>query len=242
MENLAANDYVRERLEPRPGDPHYLALSDLLIALRSLLPATVSRVLDYGCGGSPYRPLFGDCVYHRADLSGQDLDFQYGADAVLPASAGGYDCVLSTQVLEHVERPLTYLQECYRVMKSNGQLLLTTHGLFEEHGCPYDYWRWTTFGLHRIIESSGFKVEAVKKITTGPRAALFLAEGQFYRFRSNPIGLYARALSLAIRGVQRFGAARLHAACDLNYPKNRVVEADEAGHEMYIGVAILATR
>jgi hypothetical protein len=38
---------------------------------------------------------------------------------------------------------------------------------------------------------------------------------------------------LAIRGVQRFGAARLHAACDLNHPKNRVVEADEAGHEMY---------
>jgi hypothetical protein len=101
MENLAANDYVRQRLEPRPGDPHYLALSDLLIALRSLLPATVSRVLDYGCGGSPYRQLFGDCVYHRADLSGQDLDFQYGADAVLPTSAGGYDCVLSTQVLVH---------------------------------------------------------------------------------------------------------------------------------------------
>src|SRR5262249_31561061 len=45
----------------------------------------VSMVLDYGCGGSACRPLFGNCAYHRADLSGGgNLDFEYCPDAKSP--------------------------------------------------------------------------------------------------------------------------------------------------------------
>lgn len=249
MEDLTAREYVRQRLEPRPGDAHYLALSDLSLALRSLIPANLRKVLDYGCGGSPYRPLFGNCVYHRADLDGDGLDFKYGSDSRLPNSAGGYDFVLSTQVLEHVQDPMIYLHECHRVLKPNGQLLITTHGLFEEHGCPYDYWRWTTFGLQRIVESAGFKVEANKKLTTGSRAATFLAERQFINWiRSRPMDFYSKLLARGIRIVRRIGATRLHVASDNTFAGNRVVNNLEensemaTGHEMYIGIAILARR
>lgn len=241
-EDLAAREYLRQRLEPKPGDPHYLHLSDLLLAIRDLLPANTSRVLDYGSGGSPYRPLFGNCIYHRADLSGDALDFEFSPDAKLPLSFQGYDFVLSTQVLEHVEDPTTYLHECYRVLKPGGHLLLTTHGLFEEHGCPYDYWRWTSFGLQRIIEEAGFKVEANKKLTTGPRATISLAERQFYNLRSNPVGLYARLLALGIRTIQRIGMHRLHIASDLTFDKYRVVDSSEADHASFIAIAILAIK
>src|SRR5438270_5433699 len=107
MIDIACTEYVRERLAPRLGDGLYLVLSDLLLAMRSLIPAEPGRVLDYGCGGSPYRPLFGSCVYHRADLSGAapDLDFEYGSDSLLPIRSADYDCVLSSQVLEHVSSP-----------------------------------------------------------------------------------------------------------------------------------------
>jgi SAM-dependent methyltransferase len=242
MEDLAGREYLRQRLEPRQGDPHYIVLSDLLIAIRSLIPSGVSRVLDYGSGGSPYRPLFENCVYHRADLTGYGLDFQYGSDARLPLSAGGYDCVLSTQVLEHVENPTAYLSECCRVLKSRGYLLLTTHGMFEDHACPYDYWRWTGFGLQKIVEEAGLKVQALKKVTTGPRAALFSAERHFHNFGSNPVGFYARTLSVGVRTIQRLGAPRLHAMSDVNFQRNRVVDADQPGHEAYIVIALLANR
>ena len=98
---------LRQRIAPQPGDPYYLHLSDLLIAIRALVPVGASRVLDYGCGLSPYRRLFGTCVYHRADLTNgsSNLDFQYGPDLRLPPEAVEYDCVLSTQVLEHVTDP-----------------------------------------------------------------------------------------------------------------------------------------
>src|SRR5215469_7977714 len=34
MEDLAAEEYLRQRIGPKPGDPLYLHLSDLLLAIR----------------------------------------------------------------------------------------------------------------------------------------------------------------------------------------------------------------
>jgi SAM-dependent methyltransferase len=178
----------------------YLHLSDLLIALNALIPEHLSTVLDYGCGGSPYRPLFGNCTYHRADLSGgNNLDFEYGPDSKLPLELSGYDCILSTQVLEHVQNPEAYLRECYRLLRPGGNLVLTTHGLFEDHACPYDYWRWTVYGLKRLVEDSGLKVEAAKKLTTGPRCAVFLVERQLHWLRFGAAGTYGKLLSAGVK-------------------------------------------
>jgi SAM-dependent methyltransferase len=181
MQGLGAEEYIRERIEPTPGDNAYLHLTDLLLGLKTLMPSNTTRILDYGCGGSPYRPLFCACTYHRADLAGDlAVDFEYCPDSLLPADLADYDCVLSTQVLEHVLSPTTYLAEAYRILKPGGHLLLSTHGLFEDHACPYDYWRWTVYGLRKLIEDTGFNVDRILKLTTGPRAAMFLAERELF--------------------------------------------------------------
>src|SRR5215475_7010642 len=100
MDLLYSPEYLRQRISPSAGDYDYLHLSDLLLAIQTLIPPNVSRVLDYGCGSSPYRSLFGSCTYHRADLvGGHDLDFEYGPDSLLSSEIENYDCVLSTQVL-----------------------------------------------------------------------------------------------------------------------------------------------
>ena len=243
MNLLADKKYLDERLNPQPGDTLYICLSDLLIAIRSLLPKSSSRVLDYGCGGSPYRVLFGDCTYHRADLAGgEGLDFEYGDDAVLPAHLSSYDCVLSTQVLEHVKDPMAYLEECRRVLAPGGHLLLTTHGIFEDHACPDDYWRWTSFGLRRMVEKAGFKVEELKKVTTGPRAVIFMNDRELWRMHFHGAGIYACVASFVVRAVRRLGRRRMHEACDDSFSQYRVVDAAEFGHDIYIGVALLASR
>jgi SAM-dependent methyltransferase len=236
-------EYLRQRSSPRPGDPFYLHLSDLLMALETLKPEGAGKVLDYGCGGSPYRFLFGDCTYHRADLAGgDDLDFPYEADAKLPPEIAGYDCVLSTQVLEHVEDPQAYLAECHRVLRPGGHVIVTTHGLFEDHGCPYDYWRWTVYGLKRLLEQAGFAVEVTKKLTTGPRCAVFLAEREFKRLRFGAAGPHGRLLSLAIKALARLGGRRRHEMSDASFPQHRVVEMNEPGHENYVAIAMRARR
>jgi SAM-dependent methyltransferase len=241
--DLAAQEYLRERIEPKPGDFDYLHLSDLLIAIKKFIPPGRSRVLDYGCGGSPYRSLFGNCTYHLADMTGGgELDFEYGPDSRLPCEANSYDCVLSTQVLEHVDSPAAYLRECYRVLIPGGHLLLTTHGTYKDHACPHDYWRWTVFGLDQIVREAGFRISELKKVTVGPRAALYLLEGQLPALNFHGAGMYSQLLSFGVRAVRLLGTRRLHEAIDKSFPSYRVAGANEFGEGIYICMAVLASR
>lgn len=244
VQGLADQEYIRQRIEPRPGDGFYLHLSDVLLGLKHLIPAGLSRVLDYGCGGSPYRSLFGQCTYHRADMADADadLDFRYGPDSLLSAPSGYYDCVLSSQVLEHVSSPPRYLGECYRLLGPGGHLVLSTHGLFEDHACPNDYWRWTASGLVNIVEQAGLTVHTAQKLTTGPRAAMFILERELHRMHFLQTGIYSHLLHYGAAVVRRAGARRRHLVCDRSFPQNRTVEANEAGHDIYIAIAIAARR
>lgn len=241
---ISTKEYLRQRIEPKPGDEFYLHLSDLLLGFKELIPKNPARVLDYGCGGSPYRSLFECEAYDRADLEGgDDLDFEYGEDAELPIQLNGcYDCVVSSQVLEHVTSPIDYLANCYRVLQPKGWLILSTHGIFEDHGCPIDYWRWTASGLVKLVENAGFTVRSAKKATTGPRAAMFILERELYRMNFFGSGPYGGLLQYGARVVRRIGARRRHLVCDGSFPQHRSVDASEAGHDIYIAVAIAARR
>jgi SAM-dependent methyltransferase len=246
--SFASPDYARQRLNPEPGDEFYLHLSDLLLAIKRLIPQGAHRVLDFGSGVSPYRPLFGDCTYHRADLAGisPDVDFEFGLDSLLPVPATDYDCVLSTQVLEHVKAPEIYLAECRRVLKPGGRLILSTHGAFEDHAFPHDYWRWTIGGLKTLVESTGFFVEHCKKLTTGPRAAIFIAQREQFRFRFNrvrphtKVGIYSWMLHIGAGLFRKFGRWRLHKACDANLSEYRVIDINEPNHNIYIAIILVA--
>jgi SAM-dependent methyltransferase len=248
MTDLSADEYIRARLQPRIGDVFYLHLSDLLIGMKELIPSEPVRVLDYGCGGSPYRTLFNGPAYHRADLAGAavDLDFEFSTDSLLSTSPSDYDCVLSSQVLEHVASPASYLAECRRVLKPGGCLILSTHGVFEDHACPYDYWRWTAHGLRVLVEEAGFNVEHIKKLTTGPRAVVFLAEREQSRMRFdrinlwNSVSFYGWMMDCGARLFRKIGSYRIHRACDLNLGDYRVVDADQSGHEIYIAILLKA--
>src|SRR5690242_15339421 len=107
-------DYVRQRLEPQLGDPDYLHLADLLAALSRFRTDEKLVILDYGCGGSPYRSLFPNAEYKRADFGEMsDLDYAIGNDSKLDEADGIFDLILSTQVAEHVTDPDTYFAECF---------------------------------------------------------------------------------------------------------------------------------
>jgi len=114
-------------------------------------------LVDYGSGNSPYRQIFGDHItqYLRCDLPGNaDADIDLGPEGQIPLPNGSVDVVLSSQVLEHVSEPSRYLQEARRVLKPEGMLILSTHGMWVYHPDPCDFWRWT----RRTIESEGFEI------------------------------------------------------------------------------------
>jgi len=241
-EMLEDDAYIRDRLQPRPEDPHFLILVDLLKALGEFETAKPIRILDYGCGGSPYRRLFPNSDYVRADFTPcHKLDFLLPADSTLPAAIRPFDMILSTQVLEHVPRPAHYVAECFRVLKPGGRLVLTTHGLFEDHGCPYDFTRWTADGLQLILKDAGFKVIQTQKLTCGPRAiSLFVnvGIGQLRAPMKSPFGFGL----WMFRGLWRLSPGWLNRSANHCFAAHGVVDAATPNNNSYIGLLIHAER
>lgn len=147
---------------------HFILLYDRLKQIvNSESLASGNILLDYGCGNKPYESLFKRKFpkYLGADFPGNlNAEFTVGPQGQLPLEKESVDCVLSTQVLEHVEDPAVYLLEANRVLKAKGSLVLSTHGIWHYHPDPTDYWRWTIDGLQSQIRRAGFEIIEVKGV------------------------------------------------------------------------------
>ncbi|MDF5691751.1 class I SAM-dependent methyltransferase [Aquirufa aurantiipilula] len=141
---------------------------------------------DYGCGNKPYEPLFGPFVEQYIGL---DLAINTKADVVvdpkgiieMPDESVGF--VLSTQVLEHVEDPTSYLKEACRILQKDGKLILSTHGYWMFHPDPTDFWRWTSAGLQKIVKEAGFEIVYFEGILSRSSMGLQLfQDGLLFKF------------------------------------------------------------
>ena len=240
---LSDEAYLAQRSAPEPGEALYLHLSDLASAIRGAARAEPGdRVLDFGCGGSPYRAFFGGARYDRADFeAAPGIEFAIGADGTIGAESDDYDIVLSTQVLEHVDDAPRYLAECRRVLRGGGTLLLSTHGTFEDHPCPRDFRRWTSEGLCRDLAEAGFEVQAVRKLTTNGRALAFLLRTRAgsLAFRTSPS--FGWLFSVVAFILRRF-ARPFDRWCDRHLAGCRVVDSEIPSHGLYIGLLAVAVK
>jgi SAM-dependent methyltransferase len=240
--SLALTEYARARLQPQVQDIIYLHLHDLLLAVEEIKTDEPLTLLDYGCGSSPYRSLFPRADYRRADFLEMDrLDYRLGADSRVPEKDGVFDLVLSTQVLEHVPEPQIYLSECFRLLKPGGKIFLTTHGVYPDHGCPYDFQRWTGDGLKFALEQAGFREVKVQRLTTGLRALVFLLEHHLLYFTPPNTSWKGFSLACGRRFLNLF-RAQIHRLCDFCFADCQKVAEPTPEHILYIALAIEARR
>jgi SAM-dependent methyltransferase len=119
-------------------------------------------VLDAGAGHGPYRHHFSHARYESADFQ-QVEGKSYGAIdyvcdlAQIPVEDDRYSLVLLNQVLEHLPHPATVLAELRRVLKPGHAIWASTPLFYEEHDTPYDFYRYTQFGLRHLFEQAGFR-------------------------------------------------------------------------------------
>ncbi len=239
---LHADAYVASRLRPRLTDLHYLAISDILAAVQPFAREVQGKLFDYGCGGAPYRSLFtGIKEYVRADVTpGPNVDRLLPTNGLTDEPPDRYDAVLSTQVLEHVADPAAYLRECGRILKPGGSLLVTTHGLFEEHGCPYDFHRWTARGLELAVTAAGLEMESCQKLTGGVRGSIQLHHYLIAALHAPEYPLWHRLLAV-IRRIYGFTTvAPLNWLAD-RFPRHAVLPAEHWA-PIYVGVAVRARK
>ncbi|HNQ69105.1 MAG TPA: class I SAM-dependent methyltransferase [Bacteroidales bacterium] len=117
------------------------------------------KVLDYGCGISPYKNLFNYDEYIRADIENKDDRTIVLIDDLKNIYKNDYfDSILCTEVLEHVENYSNVVDEFKILLKPNGYLLLTTPFVWPVHGHPQDYRRFTQNGIEKMLSEKGFKI------------------------------------------------------------------------------------
>jgi SAM-dependent methyltransferase len=137
----------------RPWHFQWLATYYLYRRFRQLLPGYGGRVLDVGCGGKPYRSWFGAVTeYVGLDVvPGSSVDVVVSSNDRWPLLDEHFDVLFSSQVLEHVENLEFTLLEMKRVLKKGGGAVLAFPFLYNEHGTPWDYRRFTVHGAERLF-------------------------------------------------------------------------------------------
>jgi len=234
--------YYRERQQPSLRDVWYLQNSDLKHALEQYATIEPIRVLDYGCGGSPYRFMFPNARFERADIVPfEGVDYQIGADQICDAPTAVYDLVLSTQAAEHVADPQAYFAEIFRLTKPGGKAVITTHGTSEDHGLPYDFQRWTAEGLRRDLERAGFTNVCMDRVTVDFRAWLFALICMLIWLPPLPKRLARIPLRMFTRIVFAF-LPLINRLADHYLPHQRVVPTEAPNHRLYLILAACAHR
>ena len=185
-------------------------------------------VLDAGAARAPYRDLFAHARYETADflaVKGKKyVKPDYVCDlAEIPVDDARFDHVVLTQVLEHVPEPARVLTELHRVLKPGGTLWLTAPFFYAEHERPYDFFRYTQFGLRRLLEGAGFEVLELDWMEGYLGTLSYQARLMSKSLPSSPEdyggGLTGRALASAAKLSKRIGhyAADVLATLDLKY-------------------------
>ena len=133
------------------------------------------KVLEVGSmdvNGS-VRGLLDTVEYVGVDmLEGRGVDLVANAHE-LPFPDDEFDCVISTEMLEHDDQPWTSMTEMTRVLKPRHLLIVTARG-YDERGCfplhsfPDDLWRYSTGGVVALAKWAGLEIAQVMKDPEDP--------------------------------------------------------------------------
>jgi SAM-dependent methyltransferase len=131
-------------------------------AFASQIPGN-ALVLDAGSGDAPYKSLYAHARYESADFEQVDKAYapsDYVCDLHdIPVEDGRFDFIVFTQVMEHLPEPALVLRELHRVLKPGGKMLYSGPLFYEEHEQPYDYMRYTQFGVRYVFSAAGFTID-----------------------------------------------------------------------------------
>ncbi len=142
------------------------------------------RILDVGCGEKPfevYRPAIATAWIGFDVPENSTADVQGYAEA-MPFEAAAFDTIVCTEMLEHVPEPARIVGEIARVLKPGGYVILTTPLYFPIHEEPYDFFRFTPFGLRHLFEQAGLEIARIEPMAVGFRMVALAVNTCFFNF------------------------------------------------------------
>lgn len=131
-------------------------------------------VYDLGCGEKPYEKFILETATQYVGVDWSNTPHLLKADIIadlnkqLPIESGVADAIISISVLEHLCEPQVMLSEAFRLLKPGGSIVLQVPWQWWIHESPYDFYRYTPYGLKYLFEKVGFD-----NVTVMPSAGFF---------------------------------------------------------------------
>ncbi len=120
------------------------------------------QLYDLGCGEMPYKDWFLNYVERYVGVDWGSSLHELRADIIadlngpLPIEGEVADTIISLSVMEHLREPQVFLGEAHRILRRGGAMILQVPFMWGVHEAPYDYYRYTQFGLRHLFEKAGF--------------------------------------------------------------------------------------
>lgn len=167
-------------------NPFYFARKGLFTSITRVAHCIHGKTLDIGCGQKPYASFFLSSEYLGLEIDTPEnclkkqADFFYDGHH-MPFEDSSFDSIVCNEVLEHVFNPDDFLDETYRILKQGGVVLFTMPFVWDEHEQPYDYARYSSFGIKFLLEKHGFEILQQEKTNNGIEVIFQLINAYIYK-------------------------------------------------------------
>jgi len=167
-------------------NPFYFSRKGLFENIAPFTKHIKGKILDVGCGQKPYKKLFDSTQYIGLEIDTSKNRQNKKADLFydgrnFPFQDKEFDSVITNQVLEHVSNPDNFLKEINRVLKAEGTFLITAPFVWDEHEQPFDYLRYSSFGLESLLKKYDFQILEYRKSMNDIRIIFQLINNYIYK-------------------------------------------------------------
>jgi SAM-dependent methyltransferase len=121
------------------------------------------HIYDLGCGEKPYEAFILESAEKYIGVDWSNTPHLLKAEIIadlnkpLPIESEVADVVISLSTLEHLCEPQVMLGESFRILKPGGVILLQVPWQWWIHEAPYDYYRYSPYGLKYLFQKTGFE-------------------------------------------------------------------------------------
>ena len=147
-------------------NPYYFSRRGLWKSIEENKKYISGRCLDFGCGTKPYERLFNVDEYIGVEIegSGNRKDIVYYDGRHIPFPDESFDSIICSEVFEHIPNLDEIVDELKRVLKKGGYMVVTVPFAYPEHCIPYDFRRFSSFGIEELAKEHNLSIVHQEKV------------------------------------------------------------------------------
>lgn len=168
-------------------NPFFWGRTAIYFSVKKFSNHISGKTIDVGSGSKPYKDLFKNVTEYIGldieksghDHKTSDIDVFYDGKS-FPFKNSTIDSLVFFEVLEHVFNPDEFLTEIRRVVKPGGKCVVTIPFIWGEHEQPYDFARYSSFGLKHLFDNYQLEIVEHKKYLSDFRLFPLLVNSYIY--------------------------------------------------------------